>query len=124
MKNGDKNWMFKKECEYSDYICAKIQEHYTIPEMDVFLKKGNQKDSCKRLFLQETNVFSYYFIKNIFLRNLEEFAGKMGKYDIDMWEDFILKRFTFPKYAKKRGDEIGKKEKKNRSLKMCFWEEK
>ena len=110
----------KKECSYSNYICSKIQNYYEIKNMKIFLKKGG----CKSLFYQKTNVLSYYFIKNIFLRNFDDFSKIYIKYSknykiidnigfIQEIEKLMINHFLFNyEYI----------DLKKNSLRMCLYE--
>lgn len=72
-KKSDLNAMFFYEILYSNYICNKIMKFYNIKNIKDILKKHN----CKSIFLQKTNVFSYYFLKNILLKKHLEFGKLM-----------------------------------------------
>lgn len=74
-KGGERNLdiLFKRELKYSNYICSKIFKHYNLDSInDVMsdIKSGK----CKNIFLQDSNVFSYYILKNILLTHHIEFG--------------------------------------------------
>ena len=60
------NEMFNNELKYSTYISSKIIHYYKIDNIEFIIKNNNY---CKNIFPQNTNVFSYYIIKNILLYN-------------------------------------------------------
>ena len=66
------NEMFMNEMKYSYYICLKIINYYNIYKISDTIKNNNM---CKIKFPQNTNVFSYYILKNILLTNHIEFGN-------------------------------------------------
>jgi hypothetical protein len=75
------NEMFKNECTYSNYICSKIKTFYNIDKISNIIKKNVDKEKlCVEYFPQETNVISYYFLKNILLHNINKLDTLMLKY--------------------------------------------
>jgi len=61
--------MFVNEFNYSNYICSKIKTYYKIDKINHIIKKSGEDKECIDYFPQQTNVFSYYFLKNILLKN-------------------------------------------------------
>ena len=115
--------MFYNECIYSNYICSKIKTFYNINKISNIIKKN---DKCKEYFLQETNVISYYFLKNILLHNIDKFDKLMMKYSKDY--KIIDKQFIIDiiKLILNNINNIDKRLKnindKNNSLKMSYYE--
>jgi hypothetical protein len=62
---GELNKMLKNEIKYSNLISSKIFKYYNIEKIDDILIKNK----CSNIFSQNTNVFSYYILKNILLNN-------------------------------------------------------
>lgn len=56
--------MYFNEIKYSIYISKKILNFYNIPSIKTIIKKDTK---CKVLFPQQTNIISYYILKNILL---------------------------------------------------------
>jgi len=73
---------FEKELRYSNYICSKIFNHYKLNSIRDIMKKDDT-GKCKMVFLQDSNLFSYYILKNILLRHHIEFGNclKIGLID-------------------------------------------
>jgi hypothetical protein len=83
-KNKNKNMnilelMYINETKYSFYTMAKILNFYKINSINDFTKYSNQK-GCNTVFLQETNVFSYYIVKPLLLYNVSIFSAFLKKY--------------------------------------------
>jgi hypothetical protein len=72
-KNIDLNTLFKNEMKYSNYICTQIFKFYNIKSINDIMKK-NINEQCKSFFPQGSNLFSYYILKNILLRNHIEYG--------------------------------------------------
>ncbi len=80
-KNNKKtriNSMFIDEYNYSNYICKKIKNHYNIEKISDILK-ANNGGKCKYYFPQQTNVFSYYFLKNVLMNEYNLFGNILDK---------------------------------------------
>ncbi len=80
-KNNKKtqiNRMFIDEYNYSNYICKKIKDHYNIEKISDILKENNS-GKCKYYFPQQTNVFSYYFLKNVLMNEYNKFGNILDK---------------------------------------------
>ena len=73
------NLMYINETKYSFYTMAKILNFYKISSINDFTKYSNQK-GCNTVFLQETNVFSYYIVKPLLLYNINKFSTFLKKY--------------------------------------------
>ena len=71
--------MYINETKYSFYTMAKILNFYKINSINDFTKYSNQK-GCNTVFLQETNVFSYYIVKPLLLYNVNIFSAFLKKY--------------------------------------------
>ncbi len=111
------NKMLYNECVYSNYICSKIKTYYGINKISNIIK-----NKCTEQFPQQTNVLSYYFLKNILLNDIIEFDLLLYKYKIT---DEIFIR----KLIKLIIDNINKIDKRiydindnNNSLKMSYYE--
>ena len=76
IKDLDK--MFLNEFTYSNYICSKIKTYYKIDKISHIIKQNGEDKECIEYFPQQTNVFSYYFLKNILLKN-HIYLGKLLK---------------------------------------------
>ena len=74
------NTMFENEIKYSNYICSKIVNYYNIEKMSDVIKNNNL---CKTNFPQKTNVFSYYFLKNILIKNHMKLGPILSKNSIN-----------------------------------------
>jgi hypothetical protein len=72
--------MFHNEILYSTYISTKIMNYYDIHNI-VDVIKNNKL--CKNIFPQKTNVFAYYILKNIILKNHIELGKILSKYDVN-----------------------------------------
>lgn len=57
----------------------KILNFYKINSLNDFTRNINQK-GCNTVFLQETNVFSYYIVKPLLLYNINDFSSFLKKY--------------------------------------------
>ena len=68
-KTSELDKMFLNEFTYSNYICSKIKTYYKIDKISNIIKKNGEDKECIDYFPQQTNVFSYYFLKNILLKN-------------------------------------------------------
>ena len=104
------NEMFKKELDYSTYICSKILTYYNISSINDIIKKDGK---CGKIFPQETNVFSYYLLKNILLHKHMEF-GKFIKNPVKLTvlEDIIFDNLSLLDINRKKISDKG------RSLRM------
>ena len=104
------NEMFKKELEYSTYICSKILTYYNISSINDIIKKDGK---CGKIFPQETNVFAYYLLKNILLHKHMEF-GKFIKNPVKLTvlEDIIFDNLSLLDVNRKKISDKG------RSLRM------
>ena len=71
--------MYINETKYSFYTMAKILKFYKINSINDFTKYSNQK-GCNTVFLQGTNVFSYYIVKPLLLYNINKFSSFLKKY--------------------------------------------
>jgi hypothetical protein len=115
--------MFYDECIYSNYICSKIKTFYKINKICNIIKKNNQ---CKEYFLQETNVISYYFLKNILLHNIDNFDKLMMKYSKDykiINNEFIIELIKLIMDDMNNIDKRLKNIKdKNNSLRMSYYD--
>jgi hypothetical protein len=80
LKKKELNIMFNNEIKYSNYICNKIMIFYNINNFSDVIKKNNE---CINIFPQKTNVFSYYFLKNILLTNHILFSNILNKYTLN-----------------------------------------
>ena len=76
---GVLEYMYINETKYSFYTMAKILNFYKISSVNDFTKYSNQK-GCNTVFLQETNVFSYYIVKPLLLYNINNFSAFLKKY--------------------------------------------
>ncbi len=76
------NLAFDRELRYSNYICSQIFNHYKLDSINDIIKKY-RKNTCKSIFLQDSNLFSYYILKNILLRHHIDFGSclKIGLVD-------------------------------------------
>ena len=75
--------MFLNEFTYSNYICSKIKTYYKIDKISNIIKNNKQDKECIDYFPQQTNVFSYYFLKNILLKNHIILGKLLKKYSIN-----------------------------------------
>ena len=121
--------MFQNEINYSNYICSKILSYYKIDNISDVIKKDK---NCNKIFPQKSNVFSYYFLKNILISNHMLYGNILNKY--------YHERFHYKISNKKCIDEIidllinniyllDKKiykisNDKNNSLQLCLYEMK
>ena len=69
------NQLFINELKYSIYNTSKILHYYKINSI-LDIKKKNNK--CSRYFEQNTNVFSYYFLKLILFLKINEFGNLLN----------------------------------------------
>ena len=74
------NTMYELEMKYSIYICLKIIKYYNIQNITDVIKNNNK---CIDIFPQNTNVFSYYILKNIILLNHIQFSNILKLYTIN-----------------------------------------
>jgi hypothetical protein len=74
--------MFQNEFNYSNYICSKIKTYYNIDKITHIIKKNKSKN-CITYFPQQTNVLSYYFLKNILLKNHVYLGDLLEKYTLN-----------------------------------------
>jgi hypothetical protein len=65
-KINNLNTMFNNELKYSFYISSKIFKYYNINNINEIIKNNN---NCKITFLQNTNIFSYYILKKLLLKD-------------------------------------------------------
>lgn len=120
------NDMFKNEYYYSNYICSKIKSYYNIKNIKNIIKNNGNNKECITYFPQYTNVFSYYFLKNILLNNHIKFGEVYKKYsknykiNDDMFNKVIIKLLK---------EDVNKLDKRvidvkdnNKSLKMSYYE--
>ena len=75
--------MFLNEFVYSTYICSKIKTYYKIDKISHIIRNNKQDKECIDYFPQQTNVFSYYFLKNILLKNHIILGKLLKKHSID-----------------------------------------
>ena len=80
LKISELNKMFQNEFIYSNYICSKIKTYYKINKIKDIIKNSKHK-TCINYFPQQTNVFSYYFLKNILLKNHIVLGSILKKYN-------------------------------------------
>jgi len=71
------NVLFNNEIKYSIYNVSKILDFYKIKSITEIIKINN---TCKTYFKQETNVFSYYFLKLILFFKINELNNLLIKY--------------------------------------------
>ena len=71
------NQLFNNEIKYSIYNVSKILDFYKIKSIDEILKINN---TCNKYFEQETNVFSYYFLKLILFIKIGDLNNLLIKY--------------------------------------------
>ena len=118
------NEMFINEICYSNYVCSKIMIYYKIKSILDVIKPKNKK--CNIYFPQNTNVFSYYILKNILLHNIVDFNNILknntinykitNENGINYIIDLIMNNIQ------KIDDRIIKFNIKNKSLRMCLYE--
>jgi hypothetical protein len=117
--------MFYNEILYSTYISTKIMNYYDIDNIENVIKN---KTLCKTIFPQKTNVFAYYILKNIFLKNHINFGKILSKYDINndykinnemCINDLIKLILNNIQFLDNKSFAINDK---NRSLRMCLYE--
>ena len=79
-KNMDLNILFNNELRYSNYICAQIFKYYGIKSIrDIMTPNNSFPNGCKSFFPQGSNLFAYYILKNILLRNHIEYGNCLDK---------------------------------------------
>lgn len=123
--NNKLNNMFKNELKYSNDICSKILNYYQIKDINNIIKKNN---ICQEIFLQKTNIFSYYFIKNILLFKHNDLGKILDEYTVNykINNDGILKLIKLIlnniNEINNRTTKINIKNDNNKSLKLCFYE--
>jgi hypothetical protein len=79
-KKMDLNTLFKNELRYSNYICAQIFKYYGIKSIrDIMTQNNSFPNGCKSFFPQGSNLFAYYILKNILLRNHIEYGNCLDK---------------------------------------------
>jgi hypothetical protein len=71
------NQLFNNEIKYSIYNVSKILEFYQIKSINEIIKINN---TCTTYFKQETNVFSYYFLKLILFLKIDDLNNLLIKY--------------------------------------------
>jgi len=79
-KKCELNTMFNNEIKYSLYISSKIFKYYNITNINEIIKNNN---NCNITFSQNTNVFSYYILKKILLKDhliIGEILNKYSEY--------------------------------------------
>jgi hypothetical protein len=76
---NDLDKMFERELKYSSYICSRIFKHYDLKSIKDIMKTDKKNNKCKSVFLQDSNLFSYYILKNILLRHHIEFGNCLIK---------------------------------------------
>jgi hypothetical protein len=117
------NKILLNEINYSNYISSKIFNFYNIKSINEIIKNNGE---CNTHFMQKTNVFSYYILKNIFLSSLDDFCRLFKKYSKNYKinnENFIIeiielinnKKYDFDKRLIKINDT-------NKSLRLCLYE--
>ena len=121
-KKRDLDTMFKNEMIYSTYISSKIMKYYKIDNITDVIKDHK----CKNIFPQETNIFAYYILKNILLKNHIEFTSILDKFNNnykvtneETIDEIILLIMNNIKYFDK---DIFVIDDKNKSLRMCLYE--
>jgi hypothetical protein len=117
------NEMFINELCYSNYICSKIMNYYDIKSILDVIKPKDKK--CNTYFPQNTNVFSYYILKNILLHNIEDFNNILINNTIDykINEPGIKDLINLIMFNIKKFDNIIITFKiKDKSLRMCLYE--
>ena len=65
----------KKEVYFSLFQCVQISRHYDTQAENIF------NGSSKKIIIEETNVFSYYFLKTVLLYHLDSFLGWCAKHN-------------------------------------------
>jgi len=83
--------MFQNELNYNTFIYSKILDYYKIDDITVIFRK-NRDIECTHFFPQETNVFSYYILKNILMHKHNDFANFLfeEKSEIKILENLIF----------------------------------
>ena len=123
------NSMFQNEINYSNYICSKILNYYKIDKIGDIIKKDK---NCSTIFPQKSNVFSYYFLKNILISNHISYGNILNKYYhernhykinnkkcIDKIIELLINNiYLLDKRLYKVSDD------KNNSLQLCLYEMK
>ena len=139
--------MFYNEMLYSTYISTKIMDYYDIDNIVDVIKNNKlgslSQDSdssvsaswttprgipCKTIFPQKTNVFAYYILKNIILKNHIDLGKILSKYDINnnykinndyCVNDLIKLILNNIQFLDSKSFIINDK---NKSLRMCLYE--
>ena len=129
LKKKELETMFLNELNYSNTICNSILKYNHITDISKIMK---QKNICNQYFLQNTNVFSYYILKNVLLSNYIKFGYIIHKYShnytimdelyIDEMIDFIMNDFknSFNNRIQSNYNKNSLNNGLNNSLKMCF----
>jgi hypothetical protein len=102
--------MYYHEVKYSIYISKKILHFYTISGVREIIKRG---ETCSILFPQQTNIVSYYILKNILLLQYDEV-----KKDINNIVEIIKKNMYLLDSIKNNYDYNDG----NKSLRLCLYE--
>lgn len=102
--------MYFHEVKYSIYISKKILHFYNIAGVREIIKKG---ETCSILFPQQTNILSYYILKNILLLQYDEV-----KKDINNIVEIIKKNMYILDSIKNKYDYNDG----NKSLRLCLYE--
>jgi hypothetical protein len=142
--------MFYNEILYSTYISTKIMNYYDIDNIENVIKNNKlwslSQDSdtnvsasgittprgirCKNIFPQKTNVFAYYILKNIILKNHIKLGNILSKYDLNndykinneyCVNELIKLILNNVKFLDSKSFIINDK---NKSLRMCLYEMK
>jgi hypothetical protein len=106
--------MYFNECKYSIYINNKILYFYQISNVEMILRKNKK---CTIFFPQQTNVISYYILKNILLLKYRNM--KIDSRTIKEVVDLLIKNIYIL-------DEINilydYSKDLNKSLRLCLYE--
>ena len=57
--------------------------YYNIDNLNKIFNKNRDKNLCKSIFPQKTNIIAYYVFKPLILLNLNLFASMYEKYSVD-----------------------------------------
>jgi len=117
--------MYENEVKYSIYIYSKILDYYKITSVYDFVK--NEKNICKTIFPQKTNVMAYYLLKNILLIKNKEFSEYIEKASSNKNDEKILsnmlEKIIFDNINLLDNNRlIIKKNDKNKSLRLTLYE--
>jgi hypothetical protein len=125
LKINNLNTMFKNEIKYSFYISSKIFKYYNINNINEIIKNNN---NCKITFLQNTNIFSYYILKKILLKDHLIIGKILDKYSenykinnricINKIIDLLITNIEQMKNNKYNSFDFYK----NNSLRLCLYE--